>query len=262
MKQIIETGKTVEEALEKALKALELDKNQVEIEILQEPTKGFLGLLGGRDATIRVRELQVSNSFEVKKSKSDTLKDSYSEKSEIEEKIECKVSSEENKNVVSDDIDPDVESKIREFLDVVLGAMKVKYELSLKKFEDTVHIQILSDKPEEMGVVIGKRGATLDSLQYLLSLVVNKNREDYVRVVLDSENYRSKREETLEKFAKKMADKVVKTRRPVKLESMNPYERRIVHSVLQDYRGVKTHSEGKEPYRHVVITMDKYKTKF
>ena len=108
---------------------------------------------------------------------------------------------------------------------------------------------------DDMGVLIGKRGQTLDSLQYLVSLVVNKGNEDYIRVKVDTENYRERRKSTLENLAKNMAYKVKRTRRPLHLEPMNPYERRIIHSALQKDKFVTTHSEGEEPYRHVVITL-------
>jgi len=108
-----------------------------------------------------------------------------------------------------------------------------------------------------MGVLIGKRGQTLDSLQYLVSLVVNKDNDSYVRVKVDTENYRKRRKDTLENLAKNMAFKVKRTRRPLSLEPMNPYERRIIHSALQGDKFVTTHSEGEEPYRHVVVTLKK-----
>ena len=110
---------------------------------------------------------------------------------------------------------------------------------------------------EEMGLLIGKRGQTLDSLQYLVSLVVNKESEDYLRVKLDTENYRERRKETLETLAKNIAYKVKRTRRPVSLEPMNPYERRIIHSALQNDKYVMTRSEGEDPFRHVVISLKK-----
>ena len=108
-----------------------------------------------------------------------------------------------------------------------------------------------------MGVLIGKRGQTLDSLQYLTSLVVNKGEEDYIRVKVDTENYRKRRQDTLENLAKNIAFKVKRTKRSVSLEPMNPYERRIIHSALQNDKFVTTHSEGEEPFRHVVVTMKK-----
>ncbi len=139
------------------------------------------------------------------------------------------------------------------FLKDVFKAMElpVNIEISYEKETGTLDIEF---NGEDMGVLIGKRGQTLDSIQYLTSLVVNKNVESYVRVKLDTENYRSRRKDTLENLAKNIAYKVRKTRKPVSLEPMNPYERRIIHSALQGNKYVETYSEGNEPYRHVVIT--------
>ena len=141
------------------------------------------------------------------------------------------------------------------FLEEVLSSLGVEAKLEATEENDNIFINISGDK---MGLVIGYRGETLDSLQYLVSLVVNKDHsEAYKRVTLDTENYRKKREETLIKVAEKTAYKVKKTGRPYKLEPMNPYERRIIHSALQDYSEISTYSEGEEPYRRIVISMKK-----
>ncbi|WFA08313.1 RNA-binding cell elongation regulator Jag/EloR [Tissierella sp. Yu-01] len=140
-----------------------------------------------------------------------------------------------------------------EFLKNVLSHMGISATNLIKKEENTLSIEITDISPSDMGILIGKRGNTLDSIQYLLSLAVNKNREDYLKVVVDSEGYRFKREETLKRLAGKMAEKAKFSKRPVKLEPMNPYERRIIHSTLQGFDGVNTYSEGDEPYRRVVI---------
>jgi len=142
------------------------------------------------------------------------------------------------------------------FLNDVFEAMKltVVLEVNYNEEEHTMDIILNGD---EMGVLIGKRGQTLDALQYLVSLVVNKDSEDYVRVKVDTENYRQRRKETLENLAKNIAFKVKRTKRPVSLEPMNPYERRIIHSVLQNDKYVTTHSEGDEPFRRVVVTIKK-----
>ena len=129
-------------------------------------------------------------------------------------------------------------------------AVDVKYD------EDNQNLDVdLSG--DEMGILIGKRGQTLDSIQYLLSLVVNKESEEYIRVKVDTEDYRKRRKETLENLAKNIAYKVKRTKRPVSLEPMNPYERRIIHSALQNDKYVTTHSEGEEPFRRVVVTLKK-----
>ena len=126
----------------------------------------------------------------------------------------------------------------------------VKYDEN----EKSLDIDLSGD---DMGVLIGKRGQTLDSIQYLTSLVINKDAEDYIRVKVDTENYRERRKQTLENLAKNISYKVKRTRRPVSLEPMNPYERRIIHSALQNDKYVTTHSEGEEPYRKVVVTLKK-----
>ncbi len=144
-----------------------------------------------------------------------------------------------------------MEDNVRDFLNDVFNAMelKVEIEMSVNEEDDTIEINLIGD---DMGVLIGKRGQTLDSLQYLVSLVANKEREKYYRVKLDTENYRERRKATLESLAKNIAYKVKRTRKPVYLEPMNPYERRIIHSVLQGDKYVSTRSEGEEPFRHVV----------
>lgn len=149
-----------------------------------------------------------------------------------------------------------VEEIVNHFLGEIFRVMGITADIKVVYDEEgeNVNINIIGD---DMGVLIGKRGQTLDSLQYLTSLVVNKNKEGYLKVKLDTENYRERRKETLENLAKNLAYKVKKTRKPVSLEPMNPYERRIIHSALQNDKSVETHSEGEEPYRKVVITLKK-----
>lgn len=149
-----------------------------------------------------------------------------------------------------------VEDKALQFLNYVFAAMKMDVVMDIAYDEVEKHLDI-DLKGDEMGILIGKRGQTLDSLQYLVSLVVNKDSEDYIRVKVDTEDYRKRRKETLENLAKNIAYKVKRSRRPVALEPMNPYERRIIHSALQNDKYVTTHSEGEEPYRHVVVTLKK-----
>ena len=141
---------------------------------------------------------------------------------------------------------------MKEFLDKVFAAMEMKVQITVtaNPKDREMNVELEGD---DMGVLIGKRGQTLDSLQYLVSLLVNKKRESYVRVKLDTENYRERRKETLETLAKNIASKVKRTKRPVSLEPMNPYERRVIHAVLQNDKYVLTRSEGEEPYRHVVV---------
>lgn len=147
-----------------------------------------------------------------------------------------------------------VADKAKDFLNEVFNAMNMIVVIDAKYDEENRNLNIeLSG--DEMGVLIGKRGQTLDSLQYLVSLVVNKNVEEYIRVKVDTEDYRERRKETLENLAKNIAYKVKRTKRPVSLEPMNPYERRVIHSALQNDKYVTTHSEGDEPFRRVVVTL-------
>ena len=148
------------------------------------------------------------------------------------------------------------EAKAKDFLRDVFEAMKMEVAIDVKydEVEKNLDVNLSGD---DMGMLIGKRGATLDSLQYLVSLVVNKNSEDYIRVKVDTENYRERRKETLENLAKNIAYKVKRTKRPVSLEPMNPYERRIIHSALQNDKYVTTHSEGEDPFRRVIVSLKK-----
>lgn len=150
----------------------------------------------------------------------------------------------------------DTVDNIREFLENVFSAMNMEVTIDIKKTEDDKVYEVeLSGK--EMGLLIGKRGQTLDSLQYLTNLAVNKHSDGYIKVKLDTEDYRQRRKDTLENLAKNIAYKVKRTKRPVSLEPMNPFERRVIHSALQGDRYVETHSEGEEPFRHVVVTLKK-----
>ena len=153
-----------------------------------------------------------------------------------------------------------VEDKAVEFLSEVFGAMNMGVTIQAAFNEEEKELSIEMEGAD-MGLLIGKRGQTLDSLQYLVSLVVNKNSEDYIRVKLDTENYRERRKETLETLAKNIAYKVKRTRRSVSLEPMNPYERRLIHSALQNDKYVVTRSEGEEPFRHVVISLKRESAK-
>ena len=150
-----------------------------------------------------------------------------------------------------------VEDTAKDFLKNVFEAMDLTVVVNVK-YDEAENYMEVDLSGDEMGVLIGKRGQTLDSLQYLVSLVVNKNAENYIRVKVDTENYRQRRKETLENLAKNISYKVKRTKRPVSLEPMNPYERRIIHSALQNDKYVTTHSEGDEPFRHVVVVLKKY----
>jgi spoIIIJ-associated protein len=205
MSQIVEkTAKTVQEAIALALEELGVQREDADVEILDEGSKGIFGI-GGKLARVQVSV------------KSDSRSD-----------------------------------KAVGFLKDVLDKMNVEVEIDATEDEESVMLKITG---KDSGIIIGRRGETLDALQYLTSLVINKQTEDYKRVTIDIENYRQKREETLVKLADRLADRVVRYRKSVTLEPMNPYERRIIHSTLQNNRMVETHSVGEEPNRKVVITL-------
>lgn len=226
MMEVEKSAKTVEEAVRLALEELKAEREQVEIEVLDQPSKGIFGILGTKLARVRVT---------LKEVKPSEVKEEIFEKKEI--------------RVVEYTFEKETAKK---FLRDVLNAMDIKAEIRIKDTKEGLYINLTGPK---MGTIIGRRGQTLDSLQYLTSLVVNKDkeRESYVKVVLDTEDYRKKREETLVRLAKRLADKVRKTGKKVELEPMNPYERRIIHSALQNYADVTTYSEGEEPFRKVII---------
>nr|WP_307992717.1 RNA-binding cell elongation regulator Jag/EloR [uncultured Niameybacter sp.] len=244
MMSVEKTGRTIDNAITDALIELGATTEQVDIEILEKGSKGFLGL-GAKEARVRVTLKEISNT-------QDNLKSATKEDVLVEIKENLKQDKEEVK------IDAHVDININEaielaksFLDSVLKEMGIEATFETNVEKDRVYLNISGEK---MGMVIGKRGDTLDALQYLTNIVVNKGRNEYVKIMLDTENYRSRREETLRKVAYKFAKKATQTKRPVILEPMNPYDRRIIHSALQDSHHVKTHSEGKEPFRRVVIT--------
>jgi spoIIIJ-associated protein len=224
MISVEKTGKSVEEAVKLAIEELQVSEDKVDVEILEQPNKGIFGIIGSRLARVKV-----------------TVKE---EKKIVKEQRETK-------KVLNLD---EEKIKVQKFLREVLDAMEVKAEIRIKPMNDSLYINLAGPK---MGIIIGRRGQTLDSLQYLASLVVNKEREkeDYVKVVLDTEDYRRKREETLNRLAKRLAERVIKSGKKIELEPMNPYERRIIHSALQNYTEITTYSEGEEPYRKVIIAL-------
>lgn len=260
MNYVIKTGKTVEEAVNKGLEELNLSRDKVEIEVLEEPSKGFLGLIGSKEATVKVSEIQDTKDI-LNEIFNDEL---YSEKKEEKESkkevlIEKEIKPEET-NIVdkistSENVE-DIENITKDFILKVMQPLGLDYDLDIKKENNILNVNILGEE-EKLGIVIGKRGATLDAIQYLLSLMINKDRDEYIRVNLDSSGYRKKRENTLSELAEKMANKVLKTNRPVKLEPMNSSERRIIHASLQGHKGITTYSEGKDPYRRVVIQKER-----
>ena len=252
-------AKTVSEAITEACAQLSVTSDRLDYQVISEGSTGFLGM-GIKPAIIKARikeeEVKAENSFEEKEVSAPS--EPVAVKEETLENKESEVSNEtvgEDKAPASFDEEAIV-SAARVFLDDVFKAMEMPVELDITFDKENIVLNI-DLKGADMGVLIGKRGQTLDSLQYLVSLVVNRNQEDYIHVKVDTENYRQRRKATLENLAKNIAYKVRKTRRNVSLEPMNPYERRIIHSALQNDRYVTTHSEGEEPYRRVVVTLKK-----
>lgn len=209
MKSIEMMGKTVDEAIQNALKKLKVTKDMVDVEILEVGSKGLFNLFGVKPTKIKV-----------------VVKDCHT-------------------NIA------------KQFLKSILDNMNINGEIEINEDKDVLNVNISGD---DMGTIIGYRGETLDAIQYLLSLVVNKNHDlSYKRVVLDTENYREKREETLKRVADKTAYKVINSRRAYKLEPMNPYERRIIHAALQGNNKICTYSEGEDPYRRIVVDIKRNK---
>ena len=236
-------GKDVKTATELALKDLKCSIDDVTVTVLEEPSKGFLGI-GSKLALVRVEK-----KIEPKEKNAEELK-----KEIIIEKT-TNTDSNSSKKVKFDRPDDLVEVKEHAAIDFLRETTeKMGLKLSFKAYENDSNVYV-DIEGKDAGTIIGKRGQTLDAIQYLTSLVVNKKKEGYVRVVLDAENYRAKREKTLEQLANRLADKVVKTRKNVRLEPMNPYERMVIHATLQKNQKVTTRSEGEEPYRRVVIEL-------
>jgi len=245
-------GKTVDDAITLACQDLMVTSSNLDYEIISEGSTGFLGF-GSKPASIKARikeeekEVKKETVKEEKKEAKKAEKQAVKEEKK-EEKAAEKASKEENKAPAVPAMDPKV------FLTDVFNAMNLQVEIKVEQNNNEIDIELAGP---DMGVLIGKRGQTLDSLQYLTSLVVNKGTSEYIRVKVDTEDYRKRRKETLENLAKNLAYKVKRTKRPFSLEPMNPYERRVIHSALQNDKYVSTHSEGEEPFRKVVITLNK-----
>lgn len=237
------SAKTVDDAITAACQDFFVTSDKLDYEVLEEGSSGFLGI-GAKPALIKAR---------VKEDK-EIVKESVKEPAKEVLKEEKKFVKETAK--VSNVDAREVEEAAKKFLGEVFDAMEMEVIVDAR-YDDAEKALDVDMRGEEIGILIGKRGQTLDSLQYLVSLVVNRGQADYIRVKLDTENYRQRRKETLENLAKNIAYKVKRTKRPVSLEPMNPYERRIIHSALQNDRYVTTHSEGEEPFRRVVVSLKK-----
>ena len=284
------SAKTLDDAITEASVQLGVTSDRLEYDVIEKGSAGFLGI-GMKQAVIEAwrkeepeeekqdikeifseseilgelknerpenekREKKEKRQRDQKKEdkKKEVKKEEIKEEARAEETTEeaAPVKEEKNKPV---EVEPQTVSAVEKFIQDTLGAMNMEVEISSEIDGDGA--LCVNMKGEHMGILIGKRGQTLDSLQYLANRVANKHQEGYVRVKLDTENYRARREETLRHLAKNIAHKVKRTRRPVSLEPMNPYERRIIHSALQSDPYVTTHSEGEDPYRKVVVTLKK-----
>lgn len=268
------SAKTVDDAITEALIQLGVTSDRLEYEVIEKGSAGFLGI-GMKHAVIearrkpepkeeKVEEPVVEEPVRVEPKKVEAVqpqkaaaekKADESQKAAFEKAVEKEAKEEVKKETKLVEVQPQTIKAVEDFLKNTMKAMDMEVELKTEIDQDGALCVDMSG--EHMGILIGKRGQTLDSLQYLANRVANKHQEGYVRVKLDTENYRARREETLRHLAKNIAHKVKRNRRPVALEPMNPYERRIIHSALQSDPYVMTHSEGEEPFRKVVITLKK-----
>lgn len=297
MEYIEVTGRTIDDALTNACLKLETTSDNIEYEVIEKGSNGLFGIFNSKPTKIKARvkagvssvddefskleakekksiddtiksEIKAESKKEVVKETEKAVKEETAPKADnskvsatqaanaSEEDLEEKVNNNEPRPVLSNE---EIESRIRTFLGDMFSAMDIPVEVKITfdTEEECVNVELIG---ENMGLLIGKRGQTLDSIQYLTSLVLNKGKEKYVRIKVDTENYRQRRKDTLESLAKNIAYKVKRSRRSVALEPMNPYERRIIHSALQGDKFVSTKSEGEEPFRHVVVYLDREKT--
>ena len=296
MEYIEVTGRTIDDALTNACLKLETTSDNIEYEVIEKGSNGLFGIFNSKPTKIKARvkagvssvddefskleakekksiddtiksEIKAESKKEVVKETEKAVKEETAPKADnskvsatqavnaSEEDLEEKANNNEPRPVLSNE---EIESRIRTFLGDMFSAMDIPVEVKITfdTEEECVNVELIG---ENMGLLIGKRGQTLDSIQYLTSLVLNKGKEKYVRIKFDTENYRQRRKDTLESLAKNIAYKVKRSRRSVALEPMNPYERRIIHSALQGDKFVSTKSEGEEPFRHVVVYLDREK---
>ena len=257
------SAKTVDDAINEGLARLGTTSDKMEVDVIERESSGFLGLFGKHDAKVRVRlkEIKPAPVLEkkvVKDTKPASVRNNVETKTEekpvvdIQRKPKKKFDEIEKIEPVSADRQEKAKTDAIKFLTDVFKAMRLEASINVE-FDAAENELSIDVKAEDMGVLIGKRGQTLDSLQYIVSLAINKDSNEYVKVKLDSENYRIRRKETLENLAKNIASKVKRTGRQVSLEPMNSFERRIIHSALQGDPDCETFSEGNDPYRKVVV---------
>lgn len=255
LKEVIYSGKTIENAVENACAKLGIDSDELVYQIVKMPKKGFLGI-GGQDAEISVEVEMPDEPKEVKKAVKEEKKTEKKESKKVEktekkaEKAEEKKEEKRETRLPTKEEMPQIEA-VKKYLSDIIKALGVEnFEINYVIEGNTIRVDLTG---EDLGVVIGRRGETLDSLQYLTSLVANRNGDTYFRVSLNSGEFRKNREETLKNLAKKKAQYVLKTHRSASFEPMNPYERRIIHSTVTGIEGVHSKSVGSDPNRKVVI---------
>ena len=249
------SAKTLDDAITEALVQLGVTSDRLDYIVVEKGSEGFLGI-GRKQAVIKARRKREEKPVEetVEESKVETPVKEEVKPEKKTEKKPAKEHSHTKKNVELAKVEPQTIETCEKFIYDVMNAMGMD-DVKVTSVVDEEGALSINMEGSNMGILIGKRGQTLDSLQYLTNRVANKMQDGYVRVKLDTEDYRRRRKETLENLAKNIASKVKRTRKTVSLEPMNPYERRIIHSALQSDPAVSTHSEGEEPYRRVVVTL-------
>ena len=304
MRSTVISAKTVEECVNKALDKLQANRNEVNIEVINEAKQGFLGLFGAKDAVVRVslkddvkekgtgdfvKNILNSDSNSVETEPKEDTK-VIEDKKIVEEVEKTEPTEADNEEIVEESVEPakpveaeevveteeavkseeieeeqEAESDVtidrndelfitsKNFLKQMIEDMGIDCDIESRTEGNMIKFNIMCSEESDIGIIIGKRGETLDSLQYIVNLVTNRNSDTYIRVILDCNQYRSKRERSLQKLARRLADKAVQTGRDIKLEPMNPYERRIIHTYLQNDEKVNTFSQGNEPNRRVII---------
>ena len=306
MRSTVVSAKTVEECVNKALDKLQANRNEVNIEVINEAKQGFLGLFGAKDAVVRVslkddvkekgtddfvKNILNSDSNSVETEQKEDTK--VIEDKKIVEEVKTEPTEDDKEEIVEEPVETakPVESKevkdaketeeavkseeteeeqeaesdvtidrndelfitSKNFLKQMIEDMGIDCDIESRTEGNMIKFNIMCSEESDIGIIIGKRGETLDSLQYIVNLVTNRNSDTYIRVILDCNQYRSKRERSLQKLARRLADKAIQTGRDIKLEPMNPYERRIIHTYLQNDEKVNTFSQGNEPNRRVII---------
>lgn len=309
MRSTVVSAKTVEECVNKALDKLQANRNEVNIEVINEAKQGFLGLFGAKDAVVRVslkddvkekgtgdfvKNILNSDSNSVETEQKEDTK--VIEDKKIVEEVKTEPTEDDKEEIVEKSVKPEkpvepveptkpvkpekpveaeeaketeeeqeAESDVtidrndelfitsKNFLKQMIEDMGIDCDIESRTEGNMIKFNIMCSEESDIGIIIGKRGETLDSLQYIVNLVTNRNADTYIRVILDCNQYRSKREKSLQKLARRLADKAVQTGRDIKLEPMNPYERRIIHTYLQNDEKVNTFSQGNEPNRRVII---------